>query len=149
MAKDQGTKFLWEYNDYDLAADMIRCHPDSVRRWEQRITPFRMSGNRQRQQLTAADQLLLSICLFIYPEANIDQICIFIIANGGDVYTRPTVSKRCVKLGVSRKRSSKEAYEAYSPSSIRKAIWFRTEVPPLGINGVDTSSLIDIDETGF
>ena len=140
---------MWGYNDYELAANAIGCHPISVRRWEQRITPFRMTGNRQRQWITAADQLLLSICLFIYPEANQDQICIFIVANGGDVYTRPTVSKRCKELGLSRKRSSREAYEAYSPASIQKAIWFQTEVPPLGINGVDTASLIDIDETGF
>ena len=109
---------MWGYNDYELAANAIGCHPISVRRWEQRITPFRMTGNRQRQRITAADQLLLSICLFIYPEANLDQICIFIVANGGDVYTRPTVSKRCKELGLSRKRSSREAYEAYSPASI-------------------------------
>ena len=136
-------------NDYDMAAECVGCHPISIRRWEERLIPYRMNGGRERRSITAADQLLLSICLYIYPDASLDEICIFIIANGGDVYTRPLISKRCSDLGLTRKRSSREAYEAFSPSSIRRRLWFWSEPPPLGIIGVPTSSMIDVDETGF
>ena len=137
------------YQDYDIAAQSIGCHPISVRRWEQRLTPYRMNGGRERQCITAEDQLLLSICLFIFPDASLDEISIFIVANGGQVCSRQIVSKRCNQLGLSRKRSSREAYAAFSPASIRKRIWFWNEPPPLGIRTVSTSSLIDVDETGF
>ena len=52
-------------------------------------------------------------------------------------------------MGLSRKRSSKEAYAAFSPSSIQKLQWFWSEPPPLGISGVNIRALLDIDETGF
>ena len=50
---------------YIQAARTAGCSTSSVRRWERRILPYRMSGGRQREQLTGADQLLLSICVFI------------------------------------------------------------------------------------
>jgi len=95
------------------------------------------------------NQLLMSIFLYIYPDASTDDICVFIIANGGAVYNRQIVTRRCIDLGLTRKRSSREAYDTFSESSIRKAMWFRSEPPPLGNRGVNMSSLIDIDETGF
>ena len=136
-------------NSYELAAESIGCSPVSVRRWEERLIPFRMNGNKERRQITAADQLLLSICLYIYPDASLDEISIFIVANGGEVYSRQVVSRRCLELGLTRKRSSREAYEAFSASSIQKRIWFWNEPPPLGIHETPTSTLLDVDETGF
>jgi len=52
-------------------------------------------------------------------------------------------------LGLWRKRSSRESYEAFSASSIQKAQWFWSESPPIGISGVDSFKLINVDETGF
>ena len=52
-------------------------------------------------------------------------------------------------MGLSRKRSSREAYAAFSAASLRKMQWFWTEPPPLGIRGINMRSLLDIDETGF
>ena len=132
-----------------VAARIIGCSTSSLKRWRRRILPYRMNGNRQRQQLTGADQLLLSICLFIYPAATLDQIAIFIYGNGGDIYTRPQISDRCQELDLTRKRSSKESYDAFSIASQRSLAWFQTLPPPLGIQGVPIHSLIDIDETGF
>ena len=140
---------LLDTGNYELSAASIGCHPLSVRRWEQQLVPYRMNGGVQRQQITEADQLLLSICLYIYPDASLDKLCIFIIANGGKVYSRQIVSRRCLELGLTRKRSSREAYEAFSPSSLLKKRWFWNEPPPLGIHTIPTLSLIDIDKTGF
>jgi len=131
------------------AARISGCSASSLRRWQYRILPYRMSGNRPREQLTGADQLLLSICLFIYPAASLDQITIFIYGNGGDIYTRPQISDRCRELDLTRKRVSKESYDAFSPASQRALRWFKTLPPPLGVNTLPLHSLIDIDETGF
>ena len=109
-----------QYQNYERAANVIGCHPVSVRRWENRLIPFRMTGGIQKSSITDADQLLLSICIFIYPDATSDDICTFIIANGGQVYSRKIVSRRCSEMGLSRKRSSREAYAAFSAASLRK-----------------------------
>ena len=74
--------------NYYLAAETANCSTRSIRRWEERIDPYRMAGGEQRESITGSDQLLLSICLFIYPEATADKICAFLIANGGGIYTR-------------------------------------------------------------
>ena len=134
---------------YRGAALLTGCSTSSVRRWERRILPYRMSGGRHREQLTGADQLLLSICIFIYPEASSDEIAIFIYRNGGDIYTRPQISERCAELQLTRKRASKESFDAFSTASIRAKEWFRTLPPPLGVHGQPVHRLIDIDETGF
>lgn len=57
-----------------------------------------MSGDRQQEQLTGADQLLLSICIFIYPAPSNDETALFIYNNGGDIYTHPQITKRCIEL---------------------------------------------------
>jgi hypothetical protein len=135
-------------NGDDAAAAMFGCSTRSIQRWQTRLIPFRMSGGAEREKLTGYDQLLLVIGLFIYPSASSDQLCTFIVANGGDVYEREDVSRRCEDLSITRKRSSKEAYDAFSPSSLRKFRWFKTQPPPLGVHGFPVWILIDIDETG-
>ena len=140
--------FKWSL-DYNFAAGIIGCHLVSVRRWEYRPILHRMTGGIPNKQITDADQLLLSICIFIYPDASSDDICIFIIANGGEVYSRQIVSRRCSEMGLSKKISSREAYAAFSPASIQKLLWFWSEPPPIGINGVNMQALLDVNETGF
>ena len=113
---------LYTHLDYEMAAASIDCSVISVRRWEQRAIPYRMSGGVPKSSIIASDQLILSICLYIYPDASSDELCIFIIANGGGVYTQQILSRRCQELGLTRKHSSREAYNTFLPSSIRKAL---------------------------
>ena len=108
-----------------------------------------MSGGKPRENLCGMDQMLLSICYFIYPDAQSDQVCAFIIANGGGTYTRQDISKRCNELDLTRKRSSHEAYRANTPANIAKALWFVSLPPPLGVLNIRLDRLIDCDETGF
>ena len=108
-----------------------------------------MTGGAEKEALTGYDQLLLVICLYIYPIALADEICKFIVANGGDVYSRQVVTSRCIELNITRKRVSKEAYDAFSPLALQKLEWFRTRIPPLGVSGLDIWKTIDFDETGF
>lgn len=70
-----------------------------------------------------------------YTEATTDELCTFLIANGDDVYSRQIVSRRCAELGLTRKCSSREVYDTFNPESLREALWFRSEPPPLGVRG--------------
>jgi hypothetical protein len=108
-----------------------------------------MTGGTQKEDLTGGDQLILVIGLWIYLNATADQLCTFIVANGGDVYSREVITNRCIELNITRKRASKEAYDAFSENALRKLRWYRTLPPPLGIYLIPLYQLIDIDETGF
>ena len=131
------------------AAEHWGCCEKSVRNWQERVIPFRMTGGMQRTSIVAGDQLLLAIGLFIYPSSTADEIATFIIANGGGVYTRDQITSRCSDLGYTRKRCSKEAYDAFSDSSLQKLRWFNTLPPPLGVKNIPLHRLIDVDKTGF
>ena len=102
------------------AAASVNCSVSSVYRWIQRPLPYRMTGGRLCSHLTGADQLFLSVCLYIYTDASADELTASIYANGGGVYERYTIYRHYNELGLSRKRSSKEAYEVLSPSSLQK-----------------------------
>ena len=134
---------------YLTAAHRAGCCTRTIRRWEERSIPYRMAGGPQRDSLTGADQLLLTICIFIYPDASSDEIANFIFSNGGDVYSRPQITERCTDLSYTRKRGSRESYDAFSPTSLRRLTWYKTLPPPLGVHAVPIHQLIDIDETGF
>ena len=113
---------LNQTNSEEAAANVVQCSARTIRRWVQRLIPFRKTGGIPRAQLTGGDQLLLGICIFIYPNATSDEICAFIVANRGGIYSRQAVTKRCKNLGLNQKRSSKEAYAAFLTSSIDKYI---------------------------
>ena len=117
----------------------VGCSILSIRRWEKRIMLYRMAGGRERKQLIGADQLLLSICIYIYPEASSDEIAIFIHSNGGDIYTRQQITDRCSELELTRKRASKESYDAFSPASIRSMRWYKSLPPPSWSSGTTNS----------
>jgi hypothetical protein len=133
----------------DVAAIQYGVSERSIERWENRRISYRMTGGVEREALTGFDQLWFSICLFIYPAASADEVCIFIISQGGNVYSREQISQRCKELEITRKRLSKDAYDAFSPRLQKRVRWFWSQPPPLGISHVVLPQLIDIDETGF
>ena len=122
----------------------------SVYRWKERISPYQQSGNKQKEQLTGYDQYLLSICLFVHPRAQSDQIATFIAANGGTAgISRQTVTRRSQELHYTRKRASLEAFEAYKPINMMRCELFFSQPPPVGIQGIPLRRYIDVDEAGF
>ena len=46
----------------------------SVHRWQNRLEPFRMTGNKEAQTLVGYDQFLLCLYSVAYPEASADEI---------------------------------------------------------------------------
>ena len=133
----------------EAAAQQWGCCERSVYNWLDRLEPYRMTGGVEKSAITGFDQMLLAIGLWIYPNATADELCMFIHSNGGDVYSRAQISDRCNELNITRKRSSKEAYDAFSPRSLEKLDWFLTQPPPLGVFDIPMYQLIDIDGIGF
>ena len=137
------------HNSYNLATDRVGCSPIQVRRWEQIIRSYRMSGGHLKLNLTGEDQLFFSIYLYIYPNASSDELCISIIVNGGGVYSGQIISCQYSELRLSRKRRLRENYEAFSQLSLRKATWLRADFPPISIYNMECYKLIDYTETQF
>ena len=65
-------KALTIYNQtgsVDAAANRAGCSNRSIHRWITREVPYRQTGNCQRKTITGFDVLLLSMCLFVLPDA--------------------------------------------------------------------------------
>ena len=52
-------------------------------------------------------------------------------------------------LGLRRKAASATADQAYTSANMMKRDLYWSEPPPLGVNGVPTRDMIDVDEAGF
>ena len=126
--------------------DGLDVSETSVCRWINRDQPYRMTGGKPREQLIGKDLLLMSIFLYIYPDATADETCAFIFNNGGELYSRQAISKRMKDVGMSKKVTSTEAYQAFLPVNVRKAELFWSRSPPLGVVGVQRRRLLDMDE---
>ena len=50
---------IYRHHDYKLVADQIGCSPYTVRRWENVIFSYKMTGGRQKDKLTGTDEILL------------------------------------------------------------------------------------------
>jgi hypothetical protein len=106
-------------------------------------------GNKERtKKLVGRDQLLMAIYLVAYPDAKLDEIAAFIANNGGELYSRSTISRRRMEMKNSRKvADSVEAYQAFDlPANILQKERFVTLPPPLGVHGLARRSLVDAGE---
>ena len=117
-------------------------------RWNERLFSYQQTGNT-RKNLVGRDQLLLSIAVFQSPISTADDIAYFIEVNGGASYSRQDIYARLHELGVSRKKGSVEAYEAWTPLNRAKAEMYWSQPPRYGIRGLDRFRMLDIDECHF
>ena len=114
----------------NTAANSIGCSVRSLTRRDDRVVPYRIARIAQKRELTGPDQLILGIRLCIYPSTTSDELATLIHANGGGVYSRQSISRRRSQLDISRKKASKESYNAFTADSIERLNWFIT-LPPL------------------
>ena len=54
------------------------------------------------------DQLLLSVYIYVYPNAKADKVYPFVHTNDENIYFWQRISDRCSALQYSRKRTSRE-----------------------------------------
>ena len=142
---------FWEArNGIDFVVNHFDIGRATVFRWKNRVEPLNQTGNKEKEVLTGFDQFLLVIGLFIYPRANNDEFSTFIAVNGGTVeLSRQSISQRMTELEITRKRTSLEAFDAYTPLNRQRCFNFFNEGPHVGISGVPIARMIDIDEAKF
>lgn len=121
----------------------------SLSRWDDRLEAYRPTGNRARSQIVGDDQFHLICFIIAWPDATQDEMAVFIYNEGGDLYSRETVSKRLKELDITNKRASTEAYQAQR-DDVQFRVWCFWNCPlPLGVRGERRFKLIDVDEFGI
>ena len=131
----------------DRNEEVVPC-PKSLRRWRERLIPFRMTGNRQRSQIVGVDLLNLTIFILAWPEATIDEMATYVYNEGGELFSRAAISKRLGELQITKKTAAKDAYQSQSEEVQFRLNCFFNCPPPLGIRDVPRFRLIDFDEFG-
>ena len=110
----------------------VRACRMSIWNWNQRMDPFRMTGNKENDTLTGIYQILLLIFLMAYPEARTAEVRAFVAnTSNGRVFSRGQVSCRLAELEITRKRASTEAYQAYTAINLHKRDVFLRIIFPL------------------
>ena len=91
---------LWSFqHGYPLVASRR-----SLQRWNRRLHPFIMTGNRDRNVIVGLDQYHMLLFLLAWPDARLDEVIAFLAnAGNGRVFTRTQVSRRMKELGLTKK----------------------------------------------
>ena len=122
----------------------------SIQRWNQRLHPYLMTGNGEREVIVGMEQYHLVLFLMAWPEARLDKIIAYVANTGtGRVYTRAQVSRRLEELGMTKKVGSTEVRQASLPINLFKREQFWSMPVPFGVNGCDRRRLLDIDACGI
>jgi hypothetical protein len=116
------------------------------------ICPKRATGNRYSQREILGD-VLEKLALFrsVFQKATIAECraYLFNLDPTLDPYSHSQLHRAEELLGLTRKAASTTADLAYSPINLTKRDNYWQQPPPLGMVGVATEDIIDIDEAGF
>ena len=130
------------------AGEDVDVSLSSLRRWGERLHPYRQTGNKAREQVVGVDLINLVTFLRAWPEATLDEMAVFLYNEGGPLYSKQVLSKRLAELEITKKRASTEAYQAQR-ADVQFRVWSFFNCPsPLGIFQVPRRKLIDVDEFG-
>ena len=116
--------------------------------------PCRRTGNKRAEVLRDHNIIFLVLYRIAFPKCSSAQINAFLYrVNFGDVnfrfYTKAQITKAETRIGMTRKRGSTTAFQAYLPRNIRKR-WMYWNLPyPYGIADIRVEDLIDLDECGL
>ena len=121
----------------------------SIRRWRERLEPYRATGNKAREKIVGVDLINLVTFLRAWPESQLEEMAVFLYNEGGPLYSVDVISKRLAELEITKKRASTEAYQAQR-EDVQFRVWSFFNCPsPLGIFQVPRRKLIDVDEFGI
>ena len=115
------------------AGDAIDVSLSSIYRWNLRPEPFCQTGNGPWTSIVGADLLNLVTYLTAWPDATIDKMAAFIYNEGGDLYSRQTISRRLDEMEITKKRASTEGYQTQQPDVQFRVRSFWNFPFPLGV----------------
>ena len=75
-----------------------------------------MTGGRELVCMVGRDQLLLCLFLSIHPDAEDDEVAVFILNNGGRLYSGQTISSRKKELQKHKKKILCGSISSIAPS---------------------------------
>ena len=138
---------MWSTNPDSVPISMI----SSLKRWEKRLIPYRQTGGKREQQMSGHHLYLLVLFKKIFPQASASQCAVFVACHSADnrVFTNREISAALKRLHFTRKKGSTTAYEAFSPTNLKRHFQFWNYSFLAGVVGVRRRDLIDIDECSF
>ena len=116
------------------------------------ICPKRAAGNRysQREILGGVlEKLALFCCVFQKATIAECRAYLFNLDPTVDPYSHSQLYRAEKLLGLRRKAASTTADLVYAPVNLEKCDNYWQQSPPLGMVGIETEDIIDIDEAGF
>eukprot|EP00536_Pseudo-nitzschia_multiseries_P017840 jgi/Psemu1/52817/gm1.52817_g len=119
----------------------------SLYRWNHGITPYRMTGNKDRDLLVGPDLISLVACIIIYPEVQLDErVAMYLCNNGVRLYSNQLISQRLKELQITNKKTSIKAFKAYSPVNMRREFLFWNRQLSIGVTGIPRKHFLDVVE---
>lgn len=118
------------------------------------IRAYCRTGNRFARRLRGQDLIYLALFRIFLPKASAAEVNAFLYnMNLGNrefsFYSPSQITKAEQMIGLSRKRGSTTAYQAFLPINMQKR-WNYWNLPyPLGMADVQRSKIIDLDECGI
>jgi transposase len=133
-------------------------HESTCRKWIKQyealghVLPKRPTGNFHSKR-EVQGEMLVQLALFrcIRPKATIDEVRAYLHNRRPNVapYSPSQINRAEKLLGLSRKAASTTADSAYLPINLQKRDIYWGSQHPYGMAGVDTRSVLDIDESGY
>ena len=131
----------------------------TTRRWELiqeehgRLQPYRRNGNAERERMPGPDLVYLALYRVAYPKCTIAELNAFLYrANLGNsdfrFYSQSQIHRAESLIGLTQKKASTTAYQAYFPDNMEKRWNYWNMAFPLGIADIPRSNITDLDECG-
>ena len=89
------------------------------------------------------------IFILAWPDATLDEIATFVYNQGGELFSRPAMSKRFADLEITTKAAATDAYQSQTEEVQFRLQTFFNMPRPMGICGEPRYKLIDVDEFGI
>lgn len=121
----------------------------TIRRWKKEgIRAFKSTGNKATTKIHGIHQRDLLLYRMAYPKATADEVRRFLYEDvpGSKLFSRSDITRAETRLGMTRKRGSTTAWQAYLPRNILRRDLFWSQPPPLGVVGIPFHEFVDIDE---
>lgn len=124
----------------------------TIRRYRRKITregtyyEYRHNGNIRAYVLRGADQVLLSLYVQCFPHATGLEKIAFLYRATGTWYNESQITKAEQRIGLSRKKASTDASQAFEPRYLLQRQHFWHSPYPWGIADIDCEDMIDLDE---
>ena len=151
-----------EVEEFIATLRLNRVYPSiaSQERWNtleqtlQHLRPCRHTGNSFATRLRDTDLVHLALYRVAYPKATHAEVNAYLYrVNFGDhtfrFYSHSQISEAKARIGLSRKKGSTTAYQAFYPENLERR-WQYWNVPfPIGIADIRQCRIIDLDECGL